>query len=141
MKFAKLIRRNLFRNKLRAILTILLLAVIFFFVATLLAILDNFENFSNAGEGANRLVVQSAISLANLLPYAHEQKIRADSRRRRHRQAAVDRRVLQGEVELLRQLRRRRRQVPDGLRRLQSRSRRSWPRFRPTAAARWSART
>jgi putative ABC transport system permease protein len=77
MKFAKLIRRNLFRNKLRTILTMLLLAVIFFFVATLLAILDNFENFSNAGEGANRLVVQSAISLANLLPYAHEQKIRA----------------------------------------------------------------
>jgi putative ABC transport system permease protein len=77
MKFAKLIRRNLFRNKLRATMTILLLAVIFFFVATLLAILDNFENFSNSGEGANRLVVQSAISLANLLPYAHEQKIRA----------------------------------------------------------------
>jgi putative ABC transport system permease protein len=76
MKFAKLIRRNLFRNKLRAILTMMLLAVIFFFVATLLAILDNFESFSNAGEGANRLVVQSAISLANLLPYAHEQKIR-----------------------------------------------------------------
>jgi putative ABC transport system permease protein len=76
MKFAKLIRRNLFRNKLRAILTMLLMAVIFFFVATLLAILDNFESFSNAGEGANRLVVQSAISLANLLPYAHEQKIR-----------------------------------------------------------------
>ena len=76
MKFAKLIRRNLFRNPLRAILTMLLMAVIFFFVATLLAILDNFESFSNAGEGANRLVVQSAISLANLLPYAHEQKIR-----------------------------------------------------------------
>jgi putative ABC transport system permease protein len=55
----------------------LLLAVIFFFVATLLAILDNFQSFENAGEGANRLVVQSAISLANLLPYAHEAKIRA----------------------------------------------------------------
>jgi putative ABC transport system permease protein len=76
MKFAKLIRRNLFRNKMRAILTMLLLAVIFFFVATLLAILDNFESFSNAGEGSNRIVVQSAISLATLLPYAHEQKIR-----------------------------------------------------------------
>lgn len=76
MKFAKLIRRNLFRNKVRAILTMMLLAVIFFFVATLLAILENFDNFSQAGEGSNRLVVQSAISLANLLPYAHEQKIR-----------------------------------------------------------------
>ncbi len=76
MRFAKLIRRNLFRNKLRAILTMMLLAVIFFFVATLLAILENFDTVSNAGEGSNRLVVQSAISLANLLPYAHEQKIR-----------------------------------------------------------------
>ncbi|MDP9361476.1 MAG: ABC transporter permease [Acidobacteriota bacterium] len=76
MRFLKLIRRNLFRNKVRAILTMMLLAVIFFFVATLLAILDNFESFSNAGEGSNRIVVQSAISLANLLPYAHEQKIR-----------------------------------------------------------------
>ncbi|MEA2162648.1 MAG: putative transport system permease protein [Thermoanaerobaculia bacterium] len=75
MRFLKLIRRNLFRNKVRAILTMMLLAVIFFFVATLLSILDNFESFSNAGEGSNRLVVQSAISLANLLPYAHEQKI------------------------------------------------------------------
>ena len=76
MRFLKLIRRNLFRNKMRAILTMMLLAVIFFFVATLLAILDNFESFSNAGEGSNRIVVQSAISLATLLPYAHEQKIR-----------------------------------------------------------------
>jgi putative ABC transport system permease protein len=76
MRFAKLIRRNLFRNKMRAILTMLLMAVIFFFVATLLAILDSFESVSNAGEGANRLVVQSAISLANMLPYAHEAKIR-----------------------------------------------------------------
>ncbi len=76
MRFAKLIRRNLFRNKLLAILTMMLLAVIFFFVATLLAILENFDTVSNAGEGSNRLVVQSAISLANLLPYAHEQKIR-----------------------------------------------------------------
>ncbi|HEV7424887.1 MAG TPA: FtsX-like permease family protein [Thermoanaerobaculia bacterium] len=76
MKFAKLIRRNLFRNKLRAILTMLLLAVIFFFVATLLAILDNFAQASEMGRGQNRLVTQSAISLANFLPYAHEAKIR-----------------------------------------------------------------
>jgi len=75
MKFLKLIRRNLFRNKIRAILTMLLLAVIFFFVATLLSILDNFDSFSQTGEGANRLVVQSGISLANMLPYAYEQKM------------------------------------------------------------------
>jgi putative ABC transport system permease protein len=76
MKFAKLIRRNLFRNKLRAILTMLLMAVIFFFVATLLSILANFDSVSQAAAGTNRLVVQSAISLANMMPYAHEQKLR-----------------------------------------------------------------
>lgn len=75
MKYAKLIRRNLFRNKLRTILTLTLMAAIFFFVSTLLSILENFEAASNAGEGQNRLGIQSAISLANPLPLSHEQKI------------------------------------------------------------------
>lgn len=75
MKFAKLIRRNLFRNKLRSILTLILMAAIFFFVATMLSILENFEAASNSGEGQNRLGVQSAISLANPLPLSHEAKI------------------------------------------------------------------
>lgn len=75
MKFAKLIRRNLFRNKLRSLLTLVLMAAIFFFVATLLSILENFEAASNSGEGQNRLSVQSAISLANPLPLSHEAKI------------------------------------------------------------------
>ena len=75
MKFFKLIRRNLFRNKLRTILTLILMAAIFFFVSTMLSILENFETASNSGEGQNRLGIQSAISLANPLPLAHEQKI------------------------------------------------------------------
>src|SRR6266852_3562208 len=76
MKFSKLIYRNIFRNRLRAILTVLLMAAIFFFIATLLSILENFTLFSEAGKGQNRLATQSAISLANVLPVAHEQKIR-----------------------------------------------------------------
>lgn len=76
MKFSKLILKNLFRNKLRTILTLVLMAAIFFFISTLLSILENFEAASNAGEGQNRLGVQSAISLANPLPLSHEQKIR-----------------------------------------------------------------
>lgn len=76
MRFFKLIRRNLFRNKLRTFLTLVLMAAIFFFVSTLLSILENFEAASNSGEGQNRLGVQSAISLANPLPLSHEQKIR-----------------------------------------------------------------
>jgi putative ABC transport system permease protein len=76
MRFAKLIFRNLFRNKLRTLLTLVLMAAIFFFISTLLSILANFEAASNSGEGQNRLGVQSAISLANPLPLSHEQKIR-----------------------------------------------------------------
>ncbi|MEO8381555.1 MAG: FtsX-like permease family protein [Acidobacteriota bacterium] len=75
MKFAKLIRRNLFRNKLRTVLTLFLMGAIFFFVSTMLSILENFEAASNSGEGQNRLGVQSAISLANPLPLSHEEKI------------------------------------------------------------------
>ncbi len=77
MRFSKLILRNLFRNKLRAALTVLLIAAIFFFVATLLSILALFDTYAEAGEGKNRLAVQSAISLANPLPFAHEAKIKA----------------------------------------------------------------
>jgi putative ABC transport system permease protein len=76
MKFGKLILRNLFRNKLRTALTLVLMAAIFFFISTLLSILANFEAASNSGEGQNRLCVQSAISLANTLPLAHEAKLR-----------------------------------------------------------------
>jgi putative ABC transport system permease protein len=76
MRFAKLIFRNLFRNKVRTFLTIALMSAIFFFVATLLSILANFEQASNAGEGQNRLGVQSSISLGNMLPYTHEEKIK-----------------------------------------------------------------
>jgi putative ABC transport system permease protein len=76
MKYFKLIRRNLFRNKLRAFLTLVLMMVIFFFVATLLSILESFDRYEDAGKGANRLVVQSAVSLANPLSYSQEEKIR-----------------------------------------------------------------
>lgn len=76
MKFGKLILRNLFRNKLRTALTLVLMAAIFFFISTLLSILANFEAAANSGEGQNRLCVQSAISLANTLPLAHEAKLR-----------------------------------------------------------------
>ncbi|MBK5259048.1 MAG: ABC transporter permease [Thermoanaerobaculia bacterium] len=75
MKFAKLIIRNLFRNKLRTFLTLSLMGAIFFFVATLLSILQNFETAANSGEGQNRLGVQSAISLANPLPLSYQAKI------------------------------------------------------------------
>lgn len=76
MRYGKLILRNLFRSKLRTFLTLVLMGAIFFFVATLLSILENFESAANSGEGQNRLCVQSAISLGNPLPLSHEEKLR-----------------------------------------------------------------
>jgi len=77
MKFSSLILHNLFRNKIRTVLTLALMGAIFFFVSTLLSILANFDQASTMNEGQNRLGVQSAISLANPLPLSHEAKIRA----------------------------------------------------------------
>jgi putative ABC transport system permease protein len=76
MKFSKLVLRNVFRKPLRALLTGMLISAIFFFVVLLLSILYGFDHFTESGKGTNRLAVQSAISLANLLPYSHEAKIR-----------------------------------------------------------------
>lgn len=75
MKYFRYVYKNLFRNPVRSILTILLAGAIFFFVATLLSILANFEAAENSAEGQNRLGVQSAVSLATMLPIAYEQKI------------------------------------------------------------------
>jgi putative ABC transport system permease protein len=75
MKYAKLVYRNLFRSKLRSLLMMLLMGAIFFLVASLLQIVYAFDHFDSGGTG-DRLVVQSAFSLAQMLPYAHEQKLR-----------------------------------------------------------------
>jgi putative ABC transport system permease protein len=70
----KLIRRNLFRNRMRAALTLALLATIFAFVAVLMGILHGFTAVTD--EGLNRLVVENAISITARLPFSHEAKIR-----------------------------------------------------------------
>jgi putative ABC transport system permease protein len=75
MRFLHLISGNLFRNKMRSLLTVCLMAAIFFFVTTLLSILATFDSASESS-GVDRLAVQSAISLTTMLPYSHEEKIR-----------------------------------------------------------------
>jgi putative ABC transport system permease protein len=74
VRFFKLIRRNLVRNRLRTLLTLALLATIFFFVAVLMGILHGLTFVSTAG--LNRLVVENAMSVTNRLPFSYEQKIR-----------------------------------------------------------------
>ncbi|HEX7139026.1 MAG TPA: ABC transporter permease, partial [Vicinamibacterales bacterium] len=74
MRFWKVVVRNLFRQPLRTLLTMLLLAVIFFFVAVMAGILHGFTAVSD--EGLNRLVVENAINITNRIPVADERVLR-----------------------------------------------------------------
>jgi len=73
MRFSKLILRNLFRNRIRAVLTMLLLATIFFFVAVLMGVLHSYTAVSESG--LTRLVVENGIALTNRLPLAYQQTL------------------------------------------------------------------
>jgi putative ABC transport system permease protein len=75
MKFAKLIFKNILRNKRRTLLTLSSLVVSLFLIITLATILTEFDR---GGEEANplRLVSRHSVSLGFLLPIAHIEKIK-----------------------------------------------------------------
>jgi putative ABC transport system permease protein len=74
MKFAKLVFKNILRNKRRTLLTISSLVVSLFLIITLATILTEFDR---GGEEASpvRLVSRHSVSLGFLLPIAHLQRI------------------------------------------------------------------
>ena len=74
MKFAKLVFKNILRNKRRTLLTISSLVVSLFLIITLATILTE---FGRGGEEASpvRLVSRHSVSLGFLLPIAHLQRI------------------------------------------------------------------
>ena len=76
MKFAKLILKNILRNKRRSLLTISSLVVSLFLIITLATILSE---FSRGTEETNplRLVTRHSVSLAFPLPIAYKQRIAA----------------------------------------------------------------
>lgn len=76
MKFAKLILKNVLRNKRRTLLTISSLVVSLFLIVSLATILTEFERGS---EEANplRLMTRHSVSLGFLLPMADLQRIEA----------------------------------------------------------------
>ena len=76
MRFAKLVLKNVLRNKRRTLLTISSLVVSLFLIVTLATILTE---FSRGTEEANpsRVVSRHSVSLAFPLPLSHEQKIAA----------------------------------------------------------------
>ena len=74
MKFAKLVFKNILRNKLRTLLTISSLVVSVFLIITLATIVTEFDR---GGEEASpvRLVSRHSVSLGFFLPIAHLQRI------------------------------------------------------------------
>ncbi len=75
MKYAKLIFKNILRNKLRTLLTISSVVVSLFLIVSLATILTEFDR---GGEEASplRLVSRHAVSLGFVIPMAHLQKIK-----------------------------------------------------------------
>jgi len=76
MKFAKLVFKNILRNRLRTLLTILSLVVSLFLIVTLGTILTEFERNTEESNPL-RLDTRHNVSLGFPMPMAHLQRIRA----------------------------------------------------------------
>jgi putative ABC transport system permease protein len=76
MKFAKLILKNILRNKRRTLLTISSLVVSLFLIISLATILTEFERGSEEASPL-RLMTRHAVSLGFVLPIADLQRIKA----------------------------------------------------------------
>ena len=76
MKYAKLIFKNILRNKRRTLLTVSSLVVSLFLIISLATILTEFERGGNEASPL-RLVSRHAVSLANVIPMAHLQKMKS----------------------------------------------------------------
>lgn len=76
MRFAKLILKNVLRNKLRTLLTVSSLVVSLFLIVTLGTMLTEFERGSKEGN-PSRLMTRHSVSLAFLLPMADLQRIQS----------------------------------------------------------------
>ena len=75
MKYAKLIFKNILRNKRRTLLTISSLVVSLFLIVCLATVLTELERGSKEASPL-RLVTRHAVSLTFVLPMAHMQKIK-----------------------------------------------------------------
>lgn len=75
MKFAKLIFKNILRNKLRTLLTISSLVVSVFLIISLATILTEFDRGADESSPV-RLVTRHSVSLTFTLPMAHLEKIK-----------------------------------------------------------------
>ncbi len=77
MKFVKLLLKNLFRNKLRTLLTVSSIAASIFLVAVLISLLEGLTSPPETPDSALRLITRHRISLFNTLPVAYRERIAA----------------------------------------------------------------
>ncbi|HEV8232906.1 MAG TPA: FtsX-like permease family protein [Thermoanaerobaculia bacterium] len=75
MKYFSLIWKNVFRKKLRTILTTGSIVLVLVLIVVLVSLLNAMEADPSGGRGANRLVVQHATGLASFLPLSQRQRI------------------------------------------------------------------
>ena len=75
MKYAKLIFKNILRNKLRTLLTISSVIVSLFLIVSLATVLTEFDRGSDEASPL-RLVSRHAVSLAFVIPMAHQEKMK-----------------------------------------------------------------
>lgn len=75
MNFIRFIIRNVFRNKRRAILTVLSIAFSLFLLLFLLTVLEGLRNPVPQNEAAVRLIVRRSTSLAEFMPLSHMEKV------------------------------------------------------------------
>jgi putative ABC transport system permease protein len=75
VKYFRLVWRNVFRKKLRTMLTASSIVIVLTLIVILASLLQAMQADPSGGRGANRLVVQHATGLGNFLPLSQRQRI------------------------------------------------------------------
>ncbi len=76
MRFVRLVRANMFRNKRRTLLTVLSVTVAFFLFGVLRSVITTLDGVSEVGSEA-RLITSNASGITFVLPEAHAQRLAA----------------------------------------------------------------
>lgn len=77
MTLAGFVRKNTFRNPRRSLLTVLSIAVSLLLLTLMMAVWRSFYVDQGSSQSAQRLLIRHRVSLANFLPRAYAQRMRA----------------------------------------------------------------
>jgi len=77
MTLSRFVRKNAFRNKRRSILTLLSISFSLLLLTVMMTIWHAFYNSEASAESAERLIVRHKVSLAQFMPIAYRERIRA----------------------------------------------------------------